>query len=802
MPVNALQALQSRIKHCTHCDELIVAPIYLDQEQAQADSEIVFCCQGCLTVYQILHQKGLDDYYSIKDRAGTIKPRSPVEMSKSKFQYIDSHEFQKEFSYRNLNNEPTMEFYLEGIHCLACLWLIEKLPSFLASVSSAKLNIEQSIVVVSLINEDALFSEVARELNQLGYRPHPLKQDQNSHDLKIKEDRRNLLRIGIAAAGSSNIMIYAVSIYGGASDAYASIFNFLTVAFALPVLTYSATPFYQSAYHAIKNKQLSIDIPISIALLVGFGLGLYNLFTGVNENFFDSLTMLVFLLLLSRYFLKKIQERALSANDLNFFYQSESIQKISYRNDQEVVEEIHPKYLKKDDLIQIMPGELIPVDGIITEGQSSLNTSLLTGESENIRVRNGDYVFAGTQNMSYPLKIKTELIGSSTRLGQILKSVEQGWVNKAPVIELTDRISKYFILGVFSLSVLLFAYHLGHSGFKFAIEQALTLLIVTCPCALALATPLAFTRSLSKASDHGIIIKNDAVLQKLSEAQNLYIDKTGTITYGKPTLAKIKTLKEGLLPLADIIFSLEAKSRHPIALALVRYAKNHHGKVLPVDDYEEILGKGVEGHIRDHFYEISNGQILEDGKLIAQFSIDDHIREDVIPALQNIKKNNVSVKILSGDTQVHVNQVADLIGVNYQDAHGSLAPEEKGRIVANSAHSIMIGDGANDAIALTKASVGIAVHSAMDISLRAADVFLAVPGLTPISRLITLSKETMRLIKRNLALSLIYNFISVIAAFMGLITPLTAAIIMPVSSLIVLLSTVLGTKRMRSLWKS
>ncbi|RPJ73834.1 MAG: heavy metal translocating P-type ATPase, partial [Alphaproteobacteria bacterium] len=376
---------------CVHCDEEIIVPIY---DENDTDNGSPFCCNGCLTVFNILHQKGLENYYEIKNQSGIFKRRSPVEGKTYQFLYLDSEDFIKEYTYTNLFGERTIEFYLEGIHCLACLWLIEKLPEFLSDVKQSRLDMNRAVATIS-ITDQGKFSHVARELNNLGYKPHALKRNQDTQALKLREERKMLLKIGVAGAGAGNIMLYAVSIYAGASGSYATIFNFLSVAFAIPVLFYSATPFYVSAWNALKNKTVSIDIPISMALLMGALFGIYNMLVGVNENFFDSLTALVFLLLLSRYFLNKIQGEGLTASDLNYFYQGNSILK----KEGDAFIEIHQQYIKENDVIKVLSNQMLPVDGVIIEGATSLNNSLLTGESRPELADIGSRVFSGTMNL-------------------------------------------------------------------------------------------------------------------------------------------------------------------------------------------------------------------------------------------------------------------------------------------------------------------------------------------------------------------------------------------------------------------
>lgn len=780
---------------CLHCDEPAISPLY---EKSDLNCEKPFCCEGCLTVYQVIQNKGLGDYYTIKSEISTFKRRAPASSSTSNYSYLKDQEFLKEYSW-SLGTNQVMEFYLEGIHCLACLWLIEKLPEFIPGIRSSKLDLDRSVVTVT-VDEAQYFSEAARELSNLGYRPHQLRRNQTTNDLKKKEERNWLIRIGISGAASGNIMLYAVSNYGGASGGYAELFNSISVVFAIPVFLYSAYPFYQNAWHAIKNKTLSIDIPISMSLIVGALMGVYNLLVGVQDNYFDSLSALVFLLLLSRYFLHKIQERGLDASDLNFFYQSDSVL-IQDHKCADGYREIHPRFIKKDDVIKIRALEIIPGDGEILEGSSHINNSLLTGESLPFKVKVGDKVFSGTQNLDQELLIKISKPLEDSRLGQILKNVENGWSHKSQIIKLTNRISKYFTFSVITLSVILFFFLLQNHSLKMALEGAMTLMIVTCPCALALAVPLTFTRSLSKASQAGIIIKSDEIIERLAKVRNIYLDKTGTITFGKMKVTKFEQTAPSAYQLHDVVYALEKKSRHPVGSALFDYVRAQHQFDLSVLEFKEILGIGVSGKIGSFHYEINKTGIFENSRLVGIFEVADSVRNDSKDALKRLMLSDYHVYMLSGDRKEVAMEIARKVQLDGSFVHAELSPESKSSIIRHCKMSMMVGDGANDAIALSEASVGVAVMGAMDISLRAADVYLSTPGLRPVVELLTLSSETMKVIRRNLVLSLLYNSTSVVLAFCGLISPLAAAIIMPLSSLTVLVSTLSGTKKLRMLWK-
>lgn len=774
---------------CVHCDEQALVPIFLPQD---CDRHLPFCCNGCLTVYEVLKEKGLSKYYDIKRASDAFKGRAPVESSRSSFLYLDDVTFQAEHSYRNPDGLRVIDFYLEGIHCLACLWLIEKLPDFVEGIQGSKLDLEKSVVSVT-ISDSGKFSVAARELDRLGYRPHALSRNEDSKLLKAKEERSYLKRLGVAGAASGNIMIYSFSLYSGADESIGKIFNILTVLLALPVFTYSAFPFYQSAWTALKNKTISIDIPISLALIMGGVMGVWGLLHGYKENYFDSLTALVFLLLLSRYFLRKIQDKGLSATDLHYFYRTESVLKKTG----DEFEEVHSDYVRVGDVLKVRCEEFIPADGTVLEGDSLINNSLLTGESLPDHVKAGHRVFSGTQNLGCDLLMVVEKTSKDTRLGGILRQVEQGWASKSRTIDLTSEIAKYFTFAVLLLSLFLFLFLLPEQGAAIALSRALTLLIVTCPCALAISVPLTFHRSLSLAAQNGVIVKSDEVFEKLAKTSRIYLDKTGTITLGQLQIEKFSGDEFAI----DVLYSLEKKSRHPVAKALVDFTRKKGARELEVFEFQETTGRGVEGRIDGRLYEITRGELLCEDQVLATFEVRDGIRSDSRDIISRLKARGYGVSVLSGDKTEVVNLLAAQVGITHLNTHASMSPEDKVTKVKEP-HSMMVGDGANDAMALESADVGIAVSGAMDIALRASDVYLTTPGLSGVENLLILSKETMKVVKRNLALSLIYNSLSVIFVLTGIINPLVAAIVMPVSSLTVLFSTLIGTPKMRSLWKS
>lgn len=798
----------SKFNQCVHCNEQIIVPSILRTKDSEGNSsELLFCCNGCKTVYEILQSRGLSNYYSLKENSGSNKS-NPVKISNEKYLYLDSEDFLNKYSSKT-NTTKTLRFYLEGVHCVACLWLIEKLPEFIPELLTSQLNMSKSVVTVTGVNATK-FSQVAKLLEKLGYKPHPIMETEDVDRLNKLDDRRMMIKIAIAFACAGNIMLLSSSIYAGAEGAFKEYFRYISFAASLPVVLFSAIPFYHSAFSALKNKKVSIDIPIVFAIILVMVSGIYNLQTGSEHLYFDSITILIFLLLFARFLLKKAAQKGLSASEISNFFSNQVANKLIPTKDDEI-ETVHAKFLEKLDKIKVFPGENVPADGLVLSGSSSVNNSLLSGESLPVRVSKGDYVYSGTVNIDAEITVQVMNSAEDTRLGKILKNVESGWNQKADIVTFADVVAKYFIIIVFSLAMIT-VLGFGFSGdWQEGVLRALTLVIITCPCALGLTTPLALTLTLSRLAKDGIIIKNEKVIEKLTKAQEIFLDKTGTLTYGTFTISKWGTSSK-IENLENIIYSLEFRSNHPIAKAITEYVensclkKNIQIEKVMFDEYLEIPGVGVQGRLDNTIYEMRSIPNLDkksltlvglyiNNELIHTIELKDQIRSGAKEALTIIKSFNILPKIISGDNEFAVREVSQVLDIKKENSHSNTSPEEKNDFVEKSSLGVMVGDGANDAIALSNAYVGIAVHGSVDISLRAADIYIAKSGVEHLSTLFKTVHETMAVIKRNLKFSLIYNILGATLAITGHITPLLAAVLMPLSSLTVLISTFISAKK-------
>ncbi len=780
---------------CTHCGSECIAPI-----KGKSEAE-VFCCLGCQSVYDFLKDNGLSDsYYRLLGDGPRFGEAMPAMLPSSEYSYIDQSDFLVQYSTELEGGKSRMTFYIEGIHCLACLWLLEKIPDLLSGVQNAKLDLGPSHLTVVIDQSQVSFSQVATLIAKLGHRPHPIKDESEALVLKTKEDRKTLVRIGVAAFCAGNIMVYNAGLYTGATGSIAQTFGLTTGLLALPAMTYCAYPFYQSAIAALRAHQISIDIPISIGLVFGGLASLYNVVTGNPDNYFDTLTTLVFLVLFSRYALSKLTQKGLDASEINSFI-GEGIYNVR-RGESLSFTPRHAQTLKPADLICVTPGAVIPADAKIISGHTSLHYALLTGETTPILVGPGSEVERGAINLDDEIIIEAQRVGADTKIGQMLAELRDVPKSGAQITTLSTRISRILTFAVPSIAVcLLIGFGLG-GQWQEGMSRALSLLVITCPCALGLSIPLAFSLGLKKAQSQGLLVKDELTLEKIMHLRHVAFDKTGTLTEGKMVLSHLEIKHQTHPGVADIVFALEKSSRHPIGLSLCEaLAPQVKDFNIKVEAREERPGVGVSGLIQNKHYEISaylDAQTNKDkklalsheGEVLAIFTLSDRLRRGVKEALEEIANSNVELHLLSGDQDHIVREQTKDLPLKSHHVHAELLPGDKVRILSSLGEVMMVGDGVNDAYALKSAFVGVAVKGSADASIRSSDVYSLRPGLAPIAELMKIGVQTSKTVKANIGYSALYNTVAISAACFGFISPLAAAIFMPISSLSSFLLTV------------
>lgn len=777
---------RSELKHCKHCN------LEVPENSIHTD----FCCQGCKSVFEIITEYGLDDFYQIKEESYLFNDPKRVQKFKYDFSYLDSSpQIQQEQSAR------TLEFYIEGIHCSACLWLIEKLPEILPFVMSCQLRLNDSIAKIT-ISQEGSFKKVAETLVSLGYKPHAIKDNLHQSELSRKENHMTLIQIGVAAFSTGNLMILAVSLYSGLTGSLAQYFDWLMLFLALPTLTFSAAPFYKKAWYQLKFRTISIELPIAISLLVGSLVSFYSVLFGYHFVYFDSLSTLVFLLLISRYLLKRTQDSFKSQYSLLDLYDGQEV--LKFDPDSQDYKKVLIDELHVGDKVKVLSGEKIPVDGEICSGHTSIDKSLLTGEAYPEKVNCGEQVFCGTINIGSEIIVKANEIGQKTRLGNILKETQENLNQKSLIISLSNTFARIFVSCILILSIMVFIFTVPLS-LEEAISRALSVIIISCPCAIALTIPLLLTQALHQAIQKGFIIKSTDVFEQLIQIKNIIFDKTGTLTEGRFQVLSISTLSPEA---KQALVSLESQSNHPIAHA-VKTHFNSEVEPCSVKDFH-ILPQGIKGTIKGSSWEVipfenhSNEDmnqpltqliLKKDGNPQGYLTLGDKIRFESNQTIEKLSNQGLEIHLLSGDQESTCKHVARKLNIQEENVFFQHSPEEKQRVTSQFQQVAMIGDGANDMMALSTANIGISIGGCLKEGSQVADIHFIESNLNLLPELFKHAHKTVRLIKVSIVFSLFYNLIGVTAAMLGWVTPLFAAILMPLSSITVLLGALIGGKK-------
>jgi len=799
---------------CTHCG-LPVPPDLVDPA-----GEASFCCNGCRTVYATLNDLGLDDYYALRATLGGGRDAKPAATGRvSGYGYFDREAFTDKHLRRREDGLAEVEFLLEGVHCAACVWLVERLPRATGGVVEARLRLSDAVVRIVLDPNRTTLSQVASALDALGYPPHPVRGEER-REVEHRAARKRLVRVGVAGACAGNAMLLAFALYageeGGIERAYEQFFRWSSLAVALVSLAWPGREFFRGALAALRTRTGNLDLPIALALAAGGTVGTINVVRGAGEIYFDSLCVLVFLLLAGRHVQQRQQRWARDAVDLTRALTPLSCR--AKRADAEegaAFEELAVEELEPGDLVEVPSGGLIPADGEIVHGRSRVDQALLTGESEPVAVAEGSQVHAGTRSDGAPIVVRVDAVGANSRIGRLMDVVERGLAAKPPIVRLTDRIAGWFVLVLSGLGLVTFALWAAIADVPTAVEHTVALLIVACPCALGLATPLTLAVAVGRAARGGLLVKDASALERLAGPATIVLDKTGTLTRGRPEL--VTWIGDDAARL--LVAALEARSNHPIARALVRGLAEGDGPGPTAEAIGEAHDGGITGRVDGRAVAIGSPRFADthaldfdaglraraleleqaghtvvavgvDGRVAAVAALLDAPRDGAAEALAALRARGHAIEILSGDAEGPVQRVAERLGVPAADARGGVDPEGKlARVRAlreQGRRVVMVGDGVNDAAALAAADVGIAVHGGAEASLAAADAYASVPGLEPLLDLVAIARRTLGTIRLNLGLSLAYNLCFASLAISGHVTALVAAIVMPVSSATVL----------------
>lgn len=818
---------------CTHCG------LPVPRGAVVAGSEKQFCCTGCRCVHELLDSCGLDRYYALRDavdaagRQARVSGRDHLEFDDPAFAALHVHDAG--------DGMRAADLFLEDVHCAACLWLVERLPRVVPGVIESRLDLRRSLLRVVWDPRLTTLSATARALDRMGHTPHPARAA-SARRARRSEERRQLIRLGVAGACAGNVMLLALALYAGLfasmESGHAALFRWVSMALSAVAVLWPGSVFFRGAVTALRHGAMHLDLPIAVGLGAGLVWGVTATLLGIGESYFDSLSVLVFALLLGRYVQQRQTRWSADAIELLFSLTPTSATLVHGADDPGTSVPI--ERIAQGDLVLVAAGASVPADGVVEFGASAIDRSLLTGESLPVTVVPGDEVPAGAVNRGAALRVRVRATGEATRIGRLMHLVARAAQERAPIVRLADRMAGWFAIAALGLAGATAALW-WHLGATVAIDRAVALLVVTCPCGLGLATPLAVTVAIGRAARSRILIKGGEALERLGRPKRtdsqptILLDKTGTITTGRFEVIDVVGDADALR-LAAIV---EQEVDHPIADAIRRAVRTERAPVSVLDRHA-VVGGGVSAMVdgarvvvgsprfvrravasaappqtsssipssdraqstglhpshvdsSPHHAELTiaaNGAtpvlVAVDGIIVAAIALADTIRPDAAASVRRLAALGWRVEILSGDHQTVVDRVGAELGLPCDRRHGAATPEAKLEFVRERVRRgsvVMVGDGVNDAAALAAATVGVAVHGGAEASLAAADVHLGTPGLAGVVDLVEGSHRTITSIRTNLGVSLAYNVIAAALCIAGVISPLVAAILMPVSSL-------------------
>ena len=758
-----------------------------------------FCCNGCKTVYEILNQNELSCYYDLEQSPGNI----PKEI-KGKYNFLDNEEIANKLIEFNDGDTCVVNFNIPSIHCSSCIWVLENLNKLNDGVKTSVVNFPKKEVRITYKNSQISLREVVELITSIAYEPYISLDDADSSKSKI--NRKLIYQVAVAGFAFGNVMMLSFPEYFQMEeywlDQFKPFFRGLMLTFTIPAVFYSAKDYFISAYKGLKHGILNIDVPISLGILVLFIRSTYEILTNTGQGFFDSLTGLIFFLLLGKIF----QQKTYSFLSFERDYKSYFPIAITKINRDKSKQDIAVHDIEKGDRLLIRNEEIIPVDGILLNGNALLDYSFVTGESMPVTKNSGDKIFAGGKQTNGAIEMEVVQTVTQSYLTQLWSNAVFQKNHNKNIKTLTDSISKYFTIII--LGIALFAgiyWYFTDRSMAFQVVSAV--LIIACPCALALSAPFALGNMIRIFGKEKFYLKNTNIIEAIAKVNILIFDKTGTITSNK--ISNIEYIGKDLSDqeLSHVKSVLRA-SNHPLSRMLYDHLETVED--INVSDFKEFLGKGIRGKIND--IEISLGSasfvgsnekhnnqtsiyIKFNNTIKGKFIFQNSYRKGLLGLFKNLA-TNFKIAILSGDNEGEKQNLKNILP-NESQILFEQKPEDKLKYIKSLQNDnnnvMMLGDGLNDAGALAQSNVGIAISENINVFSPACDGILDADKFNKLPDFIKLSHKTITIIKISFIISFLYNIIGMLFAVTGNLSPIVAAILMPISSISVVLFVTIST---------
>ncbi|MDH5720249.1 MAG: heavy metal translocating P-type ATPase [Spirochaetia bacterium] len=795
---------------CFHCGDKIPDKKEIKTKEENSSEERHFCCKGCAQVYLLICSSGNKNYYEHRTE---FSLRPDKEKTKTLPYEIWDEEIQTD-----PDGIKEVNFVIQGIHCASCVWLNENILKRIDGVIEAEVQLATNRARIVWNSNKTNMREIGDNISAIGYTALPVQKTEEQEARAFSN--KTLKRMVTAGFFTGNTMLISSALYAGYFDfmeqQMKNFFHMLSWLMATPVLLYSAKPFFQTAYHSIKQKILSMDILTSVGISLAYFYSVYVLFSQKGEIYFDSVCFVTFAILIGRFIEARFKERSL------YYVENlgKSLPKTAHLKSKGKTKNIPVEKIKVNDIICVYPGEIVPVDGILVNKNAEIEESLLTGEFKAIHKKNKEKILAGSKCVGSPIEIRVEKKLEDSALTHISKLAEES-LNSLPATQkLAEKVSRYFIAFVFIAGIMTFLFwkFIQEGATDIAILHTISLLIAACPCALNLSIPTAFIVASQKAYKNGILMHGGRVLENIAKSSYVVFDKTGTLTEGNMKIVSAKIFNKKLTQnkINEISYALQsaAKVKHPVAKAFLDKKIKTNIKVFGV---KNIPGRGLSGNINQNKYYLGSEKLMESiniqtpevkrdpsytavylacqknktkqAEILAVFLLSDFLRDNAADIVKKLSAKR-KIVLLTGDQKKTAESLAKKTGIDL--VYAEVNPQEKKEIIQSFQKDgslvTMIGDGINDAIALAKADTGISFANAAEISVYSSDILLMGNNLNQLVSLFKLAEKTRRKVIENLTLSFFYNALLLPMAFSGLLIPLAAAVAMSISSIVVVLN--------------
>ena len=797
---------------CNHCH------LSFDEKIMIKENDLNFCCGGCQSVYHILKSENLDSFY---EKLGNKTIKAPLQVSNDDLAKFDSENFLNSYTTITKDGFVQIDLILEGIHCAACVWLNEKVLYDTKGVVEANINFTTNKARV-VFNSDILkLSDIIKKIRSVGYNAYAY--DSSIADKEASKAKQDyFVRIMVAVVCTMNIMMLSVAKYTGfftgMSIEVKNMIHLAEFILATPVLFFSGFVFYKGAYFGLKNRIVNMDLLVSSGATMTYVYSLFVLFGAKGESYFDSVAMIITFVLVGKY-LEVIGKKS-AIDTLDKIKSTLPLEAIVVKDGKKETKALN--LVQVGDLIELKIGEKVPVDGKIISGNASFDESSLTGESIPVYKKTGDNIFSGTLILDSTILFEVVKDFKNSTFSSIVTLLEDSLNSKPKIQTLANKISRRFSLIILSIAFITFLvwyyfgldlgfYFEGVNQFERSFITAISVVVIACPCALALATPMASLVGISELAKKSLLFKEAKFIETIANATTVVFDKTGTLTKGELEVSFVEFFNKDERSI-NLLYSLLDSSNHPVSIAVKRYIKeNFEVSNVSLEDIKNIEAKGLSARYENIEILGGNEALLKefdvkinihlnskftqylfciDKKIVANFELKDELKDDAKELIEYLKEQNIESIMLTGDNNFVASSIAKELEISNYKAN--LTPKDKADFIKDLKNSgktvVMVGDGVNDSVALASSDVAIAMGNSADVSMMVSDVVMLNSKLKSLKDAFIISKKTYKHIKQNLAFSLIYNTITIPIAAAGFIIPLFAALSMSLSSLVVVLN--------------